>query len=233
MTKITSEGICNFCGVAFGKVAIARHLKVCRQKQDALKSKGKKQKTFWLLAEGTGNPEYWIHFEIPASTSLLIVDKFLRDIWLECCGHLSAFTIGKVRYELDTGGIDSMWGDIFGRPFPTKNMKARLSSVLTPGLKFEHEYDFGTTTHLTLKVVAEQESLGKSAIRVLARNNPPNIPCAKCGKPATQVCAQCIYDGAKAWLCDAHAPRHKCDMFLPVVNSPRVGMCGYTGVIED
>jgi len=33
------------------------------------------------------------------------------------------------------------------------------------------------------------------------------------------------------WLCDECAPKHKCgeDMLLPVVNSPRVGKCGYTG----
>ena len=35
----------------------------------------------------------------------------------------------------------------------------------------------------------------------------------------------------EGWVCDECAPKHKCgeDMLLPVVNSPRVGMCGYTG----
>ena len=41
-------------------------------------------------------------------------------------------------------------------------------------------------------------------------------------------------DTEKGWLCEAHAEKHRHqDMFLPVVNSPRVGMCGYTGPFED
>jgi hypothetical protein len=82
-----------------------------------------------------------------------------------------------------------------------------------------------------LKVISEGASaLKKNEIRVLARNEPPVIPCDKCGKPATQVCTQCMHAG-EGWLCDACAAQHDCEdpMFLPVVNSPRVGVCGYTG----
>ncbi len=37
--------------------------------------------------------------------------------------------------------------------------------------------------------------------------------------------------GDAGWLCDSCAEDHKCgeDMLLPVVNSPRTGVCGYTG----
>ena len=57
--------------------------------------------------------------------------------------------------------------------------------------------------------------------------------CEKCGQPAVWVCSSCIYDNG-GWLCDAHTRKHKCgeEMLLPVVNSPRVGMCGYTGGME-
>ena len=63
----------------------------------------------------------------------------------------------------------------------------------------------------------------------LARNLPPKILCA-CGELATQVCGQCNYD-ATSWLCKKCAAKHECgeEMFLPVVNSPRVGVCAYTG----
>jgi hypothetical protein len=62
------------------------------------------------------------------------------------------------------------------------------------------------------------------------RNTPPLILCNVCGKPATEVCAQCIYDG-EGWLCDDCAVEHEGgeEMLLPVVNSSRVGMCAYTG----
>lgn len=89
----------------------------------------------------------------------------------------------------------------------------------------------GTTTHLTLKVLSEREESTKGrSIQILDRNEPPMIICEICGKPATQVCSQCKSVN-KGWLCDKCAERHECgdDMLLPVVNSLRVGICGYTG----
>ena len=105
-----------------------------------------------MLAEGRYLPEYWLVGEISAAETLNTLDAFLRDIWLECCGHMSAFTIGNTQYMLDTGGIDGMWLDIFGPSHPTKSMKTPLTAVLKPGLKFYHEYDFGTTTLGTWRV---------------------------------------------------------------------------------
>ena len=231
MTSQPSIGTCNLCGKDFAKNVISRHLKKCLQEQ-AVSTGEKIQKTFWINVWGKYLPEYWLHLEIPASAKLADLDQFLRDIWLECCGHLSAFKIGGTRYELDTGMVDAMWKDFFGPSQPPQSMNVRLYNILKPGLTFGHEYDFGTTTELSLKVVAEQEKPGQSKeIRVLARNNTPTIPCAVCGKPATLVCSQCIYEGPKAWLCKKCSRKHKCgeDAFLPVVNSPRVGQCGYTG----
>ena len=229
MPRRTSTGTCALCGEDFGKAAMTRHLVKCRAEHTP--GKGKFRKTFHLKVEGRYLPEYWLHIEIPAEATLRTLDAFLRGIWLECCGHLSAFTIENAQYELDTGGVDAMWPMIFGRGAPPQSMNTRLEAVLRPGLKFFHEYDFGTTTHLALRVMAEQEGvISRNAVRILARNHPLPIPCEKCGAPATEVCAQCIYNG-RGWVCARHARTHKCgeDMLLPVVNSPRVGMCGYTG----
>jgi hypothetical protein len=171
-----------------------------------------------------------MHLEVPADATLKGLDMFLRDIWLECCGHMSAFTIGETRY-ITGAGIDAMWVDMGFVPRGEESMDVTLGEVLHPGMKFYHEYDFGTTTELTLKVLSEREgrTRGKSA-RILGRNEPPLIPCESCGKAATQVCSECIWSG-KGWLCDGCAGKHECgeEMLLPVVNSPRVGMCGYTG----
>jgi hypothetical protein len=231
MPSFPSTGQCYLCGETFSKRVMTRHLTKCLAEHP---QKGKQRKTFRLVAEGQYLPEYWLQLEVPAEATFLTLDGFLRDIWLECCGHLSAFTVENARYELDTGGIDGMWVGLFGSPLPPRSMKTRLDSALRPGLKFFHEYDFGTTTSLALKVVAEGEGvLGKNAVRTLARNDPPPIPCAKCGQPATDVCVECM-DSPSGWLCAAHAEKHKHqDMFLPVVNSPRVGQCGYTGPLED
>ena len=112
-----------------------------------------------------------------------------------------------------------------------KSMRARLGKVLSPGQSCTYEYDYGTTTELRLKVISESEAETKGkAIQVLARNTPPVIPCNVCGKVSTNVCSECIYEN-KGWLCDECASSHECgeDMLLPVVNSPRVGMCAYSG----
>ncbi len=53
-------------------------------------------------------------------------------------------------------------------------MNISLSKVLGSGMRFYHEYDFGTTTALVIKVVSEQEgAMGGRSIRLLARNEPP------------------------------------------------------------
>jgi len=94
-----------------------------------------------------------------------------------------------------------------------------------------YEYDFGSTTELLLTVVSEFESsMKKGKVEILARNEAPQIKCNNCEKLATTICVDCIYDGT-GWLCDDCAQGHGCDseMFLPVVNSPRTGVCGYEG----
>ena len=230
MTRQTSKGTCTFCHGEFSKAAMSRHLETCQQRAAAEAKAGGRQKTqktskFHLVVEGRDLPQYWMHLEVPASATLTALDRFLRDTWLECCGHLSAFEIGGVRYAIDAG--------MFEEPFDMgdKSMRVRLEKVFSPGRVSTYEYDFGTTTELKLKVISEREAetRGKT-VQVLARNNPPEMLCEVCGKPATSVCSQCIFDD-RGWVCDACAENHECgeDMLLPVVNSPRVGMCAYTG----
>lgn len=225
MTKQQSKGKCSLCGGAFSKAAITKHLKSCKRKQSVSEKTSasrspRKTKDFHLVIEGRYLPGYWMHLDIPASATLEVLDSFLRQTWLECCGHMSAFTIEGKRY--------SSWPM---EEFDEKGMNITLGGIVGPGMKFYHEYDFGTPTELTLRVVSEGEGEMKGkTIRVLARNNPPSITCDLCGTIATQVCTQCVWSG-EGWLCDECASGHECgeEMLLPVVNSPRVGMCGYAG----
>ena len=229
MARQTSKGICTFCHGEFSKSTMARHLETCEQRASTEAKAGSRRKAqkiraFHLVVEGRDLPMYWMHLDVTASTTLATLDRFLRETWLECCGHLSAFEIGGVRYAVDAG-MDDGWG------MDEKSMRVRLDKVFSPGQSCSYEYDYGTTTELKLKVIAEQEVEAKGkAIEVLARNSPPVIVCEECGKPATNVCSQCIFDG-KGWLCDDCAVEHECgeEMLLPVVNSPRVGMCAYSG----
>ena len=38
---------------------------------------------------------YWLFADIPVASTLTVLDKFLRAVWLECCGHMSAFRPGR------------------------------------------------------------------------------------------------------------------------------------------
>ena len=219
-------GTCALCGQKTGKTQMTDHLKTCLE-SEAVKSAGKPVKLSHLVVEGRYQPEYWLHLDVPASASLEVLDTFLRSIWLECCGHLSAFTIEGERYASQPTDDDPGWSR------KEQSMRCKLGKVLYPGMTFFHEYDFGTTTHLSLKVVGEREGvLVKRRVRLLARNDPPTISCVSCGKPATLVCAICHHSG-DAWFCKECASRHECEgageAFHPVVNSPRTGLCGYMG----
>ncbi|MBI5400202.1 hypothetical protein HZB07_06340 [Candidatus Saganbacteria bacterium] len=215
-----SIGKCGFCGATFGKAGMTKHLMICDQRNKLFDETSKNDNCFILVVEGKYLPQYWLHLLAPVNAMLGNLDKYLRDIWLECCGHLSAFTIAGQRYS-----------SCPERDYDEKNLNIKLGQALSPKIKFNYEYDFGTTTELSLKVVsALAGKIKNNAIQLLARNAAPSIACEVCGKAATQVCTQCIGCG-RSWFCEKCGANHKCgeEMLLPVVNSPRVGMCGYTG----
>jgi hypothetical protein len=64
----------------------------------------------------------------------------------------------------------------------------------------------------------------------------PETPCMECQRPAAWLCLECVYDLAKpGLLCDKHNEAHPHTDYgepVPLVNSPRVGMCGYEGPAE-
>jgi len=220
MAKTQSKGICNICKSSFSKGGMTKHLKSCILKNIGSEDKpGRKRKFFHIVVMGYHEPDYWMHIAVPFNKKLENLDSFLRAVWLECCGHLSAFEINGMEY-------------IFSpmEEYGQKGLNPKLDDVLRPGGIFHHEYDFGTTTVLGLKTVSEFKSNMKGdLITILARNDAPEIVCDECGKTATLVCTQCDFEGA--WLCEECSEDHECgeDMMLPVVNSPRVGVCGYCG----
>ena len=99
----TTKGICSFCKGEFNKEDMARHLKQCEQRTNSVNevkgSTKQKIKFFHLEIEGRYNPQYWMHIEVPVSEPLETLDDFLRDIWVECCEHLSSFNIEGTSYS--------------------------------------------------------------------------------------------------------------------------------------
>ena len=102
-TKVMTKGICNFCNAEIDKAKMTQHLKYCKERAAAISASGdgtkQKQRLFQILAEGRYNPQYWMYLEIPASASLFTLDSFFRDVWVECCGHLSGFEIEGTSYS--------------------------------------------------------------------------------------------------------------------------------------
>ena len=214
MAEKAPKATCLLCKSKYTGTGMTKHLQSCLPKSLENQSKQQKFKSqpfFHILVKGYYSPGYWLHLKVASNCKLEDLDQFLRDTWLECCGHLSAFS-----YQRNELGMGRKLKDVFG-----------------PGMELLHEYDFGTTTELLVKVLGEYEGpMEKNRlVEILSRNEAPEIPCDECGKaPAVQICTECQWEGG-GWLCQSCAENHECseEMFLPVVNSPRTGVCGYTG----
>jgi len=206
--KSTNSGFCALCGHRATKTAMMTHMKACVAAHDKI---GQPQPLVVLRFAAVGEPRYWLVIEAKADAQLRHVDALLRQLWLECCGHRSAFRVGRRELAMTTATAIAFAG---------------VAS------KVEYEYDFGSTTALTGELVGERQgSIGRVSVRLLARNEPLVWPCGECKAPATVVCPYCI-DSDDGLFCDAHADVHEHageEVYLPVVDSPRMGVCGYTG----
>jgi len=114
---------------------------------------------------GTYAPLYWLDVELRGRGTLEDLDRFLRAEWVDCCSHLSSFTISPLTY---------------GQGYGDRSAAVALRRVLPDrGVRFLYEYDFGSTTRLTLRVIGwRQGSMGREPVRILARNQPPAWQCA-------------------------------------------------------
>ena len=226
-----------------GKRQMTNHLKACWERHP-IAGRGKATtRWFHLVVEARYAPEYWLHLQAPANCTFGALDSLLRALWLECCGHLSAFEFPVKRRRPRRGApldFGAMLQELVGEGQKSLDddedsddavMGERLGSKLKPGVVFSHQYDFGSTTHLALRVAGEHPAPAlPGGLKLLARNEPPASLCSVCAKPATQLCLQCVEEGAGE-LCDACAGRHDCgeEMLVPLINSPRTGVCGYCG----
>jgi hypothetical protein len=222
--KPQSRGTCAYCGAEFAKAGAGRHLDKCAERSTAIQAaeKGKRPtENLWhLRIQDAYAKDFWLDLEMLGTASLTTLDKYLRAIWLECCGHLSEFTIGG-----------------FGGTTIGKARKA--NAVFSVGVSLDHLYDFGTTSETTIKVVGVRQgkALSKHAISLMTRNLQPEARCSECGEPANWLCIECLYEENEGgwFLCDEHTEEHPHDDYgepMPLCNSPRVGMCGYEGPAE-
>ncbi|MBI2269066.1 MAG: hypothetical protein HYU69_01780 [Bacteroidetes bacterium] len=246
--KPKSEGKCIFCNETFSKVAINRHLQKHLQEKAIHNKPGKSLLLKIELSPKWGRAGYFLSLWVDGEARFTDIDEFLRAIWLECCGHMSSFVNvanKKVRggmwdfFEaeklLDNGQTEEyekMMEDAKGEIPKSRKTK----DALYKDMVLEYQYDFGSTTELKISVVAEYLVAAEKNIVLLSRNEPLKILCDNCkAAPAAQLCTAHQW-GEDSMFCTKCAKKHTKDCAdfddyasFPVVNSPRMGVCAYTG----
>lgn len=215
-----SKGKCEYCGKEMTKGGLVKHLKSCEQRQAAVAEAdagpGKAETFYHLQVEDAYSRLFWLHLEMRGSAKLQDLDNYLRGIWLECCGHMSEFFVGGA------------WAN-------EVSMSSRVDQALGGGAQLTHIYDFGTSSETRIKAVESRQGKDtkKHPIALMARNEMPEALCLECGEPAAFLCMECLYEeGESGFLCEAHAEDHPHEDYgepTPLYNSPRMGMCGYSG----
>ncbi|KAG2386736.1 hypothetical protein C9374_002480 [Naegleria lovaniensis] len=169
--------------------------------------------------------KYWLFIEVPFTSNLRELDDVIRNYWVECCGHLSKFDVDTLTYnsyESDNEFMDEI---------DNKTMDIPMYRVFKPsdvGKTFCYTYDFGSSTYLELELISIVKCNEEcEEARVLARNNPLTFKCCKCKNEAEYVQVE-----ESVLYCKKHAKDEDEDMLLPVVNSPRMGVCGYTNDMD-
>ncbi len=218
-----SRGKCAYCGKEIAKSAAPKHLSACPDRratiEKAEEKKGASEMLFHLRVQDAWRGEFWLDLEMRGSATLKALDDYLRAIWLECCDHLSQFSIGGWR----------------GTEIPKKR---RVDEVFKEGIELTHIYDFGTSSETLIKTVGTRKGKPATArpIALMARNLIPEAQCIECDQPAARLCMECLIE-EEVWgaLCSKHAKTHPHSDYgdpIPLVNSPRLGMCGYEGPAE-
>jgi hypothetical protein len=218
-----SKGMCAYCGQELIKSQVAKHLSACQKRQTIIdkaeRKKSKSETLYHLRVQDAWRKEFWLDLEMRGSSALNDLDFYLRSIWLECCGHMSQFSVGGWR----------------GNEIPKSR---KVDEVFKTGTELTHIYDFGTSSETLIKVVGMREGKPTNAhpITLMARNIIPEAKCIECEQAAAWLCNECLIE-EDVWgvLCDEHAETHPHDNYdepIPLVNSPRLGMCGYEGPAE-
>ena len=119
-------------------------------------------------------------------------------------------------------------------------MRRKTKDVFYQDCKLKYQYDFGSTTELQITAIAQYPVKADKAIVLLSRNEPLEILCDTCKKqPATEMCSVHDWD-EDSMFCEKCAKKHakNCEDFadyaaMPIVNSPRAGVCAYEGGVID
>jgi hypothetical protein len=193
---------CEYCHKKFGCRIILDHY------GDCLKNvyKDKSGYLFRLFSHGVRGDVYFIYACVGLNCKFSDLDKFLKEVWCECCGHMSEFNL----FENGVGPIG-------------KIKKTEKISKYKTGDRFEYQYDMGDTTTIYLEILDVLSGEDKTKeIEILKKNEQPKIICENCDNESK------YYDQENdEFVCEECAEEIEEERKLNVVNSPRTGVCGY------
>ena len=242
-----SLGTCALCENMVNDITASGHLIECIAQQNLPAPSGTDPPGYdqsLNLSVHDGNGLYWMELAVRANTTLRQLDDFLRGMWLECCGHLSEFTILGTRYSNlapnpDDPNPAAIRADYWMED-DEEHMDVAVANVMPVDALVSYEYDYGSTTELFVENLGRHGDLvgllhprqpwHGDHIAVLARNEPDE-ECVACGETARwRLLAQ---DS------DAREPIPFCDGCRPgagryqlVMNSPREGTDCYDNVMS-
>lgn len=214
--KFEKEGKCVFCNETIDSLEIKKHLEK-HLKEVQKDAKGIDTENYCHVEVVSG--DYFLHLLVKGEAKMKVIDTFLKKIWLDCCGHMSGFS---------------------HRQFKVSKSDF-VEDVFQPRIKIGYEYDYGSATYVELKACKQFElPKQKKDILLLTRNEPLQIRCDICHtKKATSLCSCCLWE-EESYFCDTcgethgeHCPDYLDWAEMPLVNSPRAGVCGYEGGTID
>lgn len=217
MTSKVSPGTCLICRAPVTEQNALEHGMACLPASDWPTGE---DPSFLIMVQGDREREYWMLVLARQDALLGDLDQLLRDVWVECCGHPASFLIEEILYEVG----DEADHDASDLP---------LVCPIVPDSTFIYDYgDFDSTTTLELTVIGETPLVPPDGpLCLIARNDPPKIPCDLCGGEAIYVLEDYDEETLHHYCreCLAHAG-YDPDDANSISNSPRSGICGY---IED
>lgn len=211
---ISSRGHCFKCGAELGRRAMLNHVRKERAEF------GNDEKCT-ILEISSYSKSFWMVIEAAEDAKLADLDVFLRDVWMECCGHCSMFVPKS----------NNPWRETEFNIFKAISSFPEDSELM-------YIYDFGSTSAAEIKVIGTfSREKCKGSIRLLSRNCPVRPRCEKCGVDADLVLWDGIDESDYSALCkDCGRPfksRGYRGKYAPFANSPRMGICGYRGEFDS
>ena len=222
MPPRSSPGTCLLCKTSIGRTAMLRHSMECLKKSGWPESD---KPSYVIRVDGFHTKVFWLLVLARHDATLDDLDGLLRDVWVECCGHLSAFNIYGRSFSShsDVDGFDE--DDESGLSVP-------LDEVIGPDSAFTYEYDFGSTTKLKLSVVGVSPvSPENRPLVLIARNDRLEIPCYFCKGKGEYLVTDWPDNPYQIVIC-RDCTKKKVDALeqeyvVVFPDSPRAGTCDY------